>query len=75
MSGYEIVNVLGALPMNGTTSCVATCRSDKRVLGGGYSSSVTAGSGKRMARRFQEQWWKWGPPLCTPFVSLLIKTT
>jgi hypothetical protein len=44
MSGYEIVNVLVALPMNGTTSCVATCRSDKRVLGGGYSSSKTHGA-------------------------------
>ena len=36
MSGYEIVNTLGTLPMNGTTSVVATCPSGKRVLGGGY---------------------------------------
>ncbi len=36
MSGYEIVNILGTLPTNGTTSVVATCPSGKRVLGGGY---------------------------------------
>ena len=36
MSGYEIINTHGNLPVNGTTSVVATCSSGKRVLGGGY---------------------------------------
>jgi hypothetical protein len=36
VSGYEIINTHGNLPMNGTASVVATCSSGKRVLGGGY---------------------------------------
>lgn len=36
VSGYEIVNTLGTLPMNGTTSVVVACPSGKRVFGGGY---------------------------------------
>ena len=36
VSGYEIINTHGNLPVNGTTSVVATCSSGKRVLGGGY---------------------------------------
>ena len=36
MSGYEIVNTVGTLPLNGTVEVVATCPAGKRVLGGGY---------------------------------------
>lgn len=36
VSGYEIINTHGNLPVNGTTSVVASCSSGKRVLGGGY---------------------------------------
>ncbi len=36
VSGYEIINTHGNLPMNGTASVVATCSSGKRVMGGGY---------------------------------------
>ena len=36
VSGYEIINTHGSLPVNGTTSVVASCSSGKRVLGGGY---------------------------------------
>jgi hypothetical protein len=37
VSGYEIINTVGTLPPNGTVELVATCRSGKRVLGGGYA--------------------------------------
>ncbi len=36
MSGYEIINTHGTLPLNGTVQVIATCPSGKRVLGGGY---------------------------------------
>ena len=36
ISGYEIINTVGTLPLNGTVELVATCPSGKRVLGGGY---------------------------------------
>ena len=36
VSGYEIINTHGTLPLNGTVQVVATCSSGKRVLGGGY---------------------------------------
>jgi hypothetical protein len=36
VSGYEIINNLGKLPLNGTVAVIATCSAGKRVIGGGY---------------------------------------
>jgi hypothetical protein len=36
VSGYEIINNQGNLPVNGTVAVIATCSAGKRVIGGGY---------------------------------------
>jgi hypothetical protein len=36
VSGYEIINNLGTLPLNGTVAVIAACSAGKRVIGGGY---------------------------------------
>lgn len=57
--------------MAGPHGPVATCRSDKRVLGGGYVTPVKPIQLLCHGRKRKTH----GASMCMPFVSLSIKTT